>query len=164
MSVKSLKKRKTFVDLSDDDFDFEEVEREQKTVFKKLEPKKVIKTEPIHKKSVVQVVEEEKEKEPSFEPVIHEDKTPKVFEQPGIDKQEKNSSPEVKVEVSEPTESQNLVIKESFEILSEEPLNKGFHFYSNDRVMNKVKKCAKAKNIKLSKFITMILDKAIREE
>ena len=163
MSVKSLKKRKTFVDLSDDDFDFEEVEREQKTVFKKFEPKKVIKAEPIHKKNDVQVVQEEK-KEPSFEPVIHEDKTSKVFEQPKIDKQEKNSLPEVKVEVSEPTESQNLVIKESFEILSEEPLNKGFHFYSNDRVMNKVKKCAKAKNIKLSKFITMILDKAIREE
>ncbi|WP_052664008.1 hypothetical protein [Mycoplasmoides alvi] len=59
--------------------------------------------------------------------------------------------------------SKETSLKTNFEIPVVEPLNKGFHFYSNDRVMNKVKKFAKKKNIKLSRLITIILDKSIQE-
>lgn len=60
-------------------------------------------------------------------------------------------------------EKQKLAIK-SFEIPQEELLDKGYHFYCSVRVLDKVRRYAKQKNITISKLITMILDKVITEE
>lgn len=121
MSDSSSKKRKLFVDLSEDLF------AEKKTFNKK-------------------VVSKENE-----------------FPENKINKEIKKSPTEEK-NIEENSSNKSTVISDTLNIIGEEPLDKGFHFYSSERVMNKVKRFAKEKNIKLSRLITIILDKTIREE
>lgn len=59
--------------------------------------------------------------------------------------------------------TQEKPLATSFEIPEEEVLDKGYHFYCSIRVLDKVRRYARQKNIKISKLITMILDKAIKE-
>lgn len=121
MSDSSSKKRKLFVDLSEDLFS------EKKTFNKK-------------------VISKENE--------FPENKINKEIKK--LPLEEKN--------IEENSSNKSTVISDTLNIIGEEPLDKGFHFYSSERVMNKVKRFAKEKNIKLSRLITIILDKTIREE
>lgn len=127
MSDSSSKKRKLFVDLSEDLF------------AEKINP---------NKKNFA------KENEAKLKNEFLEDKVIKETKKLPI--QEKN--------ISETNSNKSTVISDTLNIIGEEPLDKGFHFYSSERVMNKVKRFAKEKNIKLSRLITIILDKTIREE
>lgn len=127
MSDSSYKKRKLFVDLSEDLF------AENKTISKKILSK---------------------EDEPKLKNEFLGNK--QIKENKKLPLQEKNAEKE--------NNSKSTVISDILNIIGEEPLDKGFHFYSSERVMNKVKRFAKEKNIKLSRLITIILDKTIREE
>lgn len=127
MSDSSYKKRKLFVDLSEDLF------AENKTISKKILSK---------------------EDEPKLKNEFLGNK--QIKENKKLPLQEKNAEKE--------NNSKSTVISDTLNIIGEEPLDKGFHFYSSERVMNKVKRFAKEKNIKLSRLITIILDKTIREE
>lgn len=163
MSTNKSKKRRSFVDLSDDSFEspnFLISKENTKNVKKDIEKptikisnqeNQILNTEP--NTSTNTLIEKE-------DMVNLENKT---FED--LSQNKKNiASSKLQKKVEEKTDFFNeKEINFNFEISSEEALNKGFHFYSNDRVMNKVKKYAKKKNIKISKLITMILDKSIQE-
>ncbi|QZX49150.1 hypothetical protein [Mycoplasma sp. E35C] len=73
---------------------------------------------------------------------------------------QKNTVKEEKVE----EEIKELYVDSSLEIKGQEPLTKGMHFYTNSRVIRKVRECAKNKGLSISRLITMILDKSIKEE
>ncbi|WP_027123742.1 hypothetical protein [Mycoplasmoides pirum] len=155
MDKNKIKKRKSFVDLSDDfDDNFDNGTKTQEKTTKEIIN---IHNEINQRTKNIDEIEsnddnlEKFESESSKKNNVLSKKTTKISKE----KINENSFKENKKEVK---------INESFQIFSEESLDKGFHFYSNDRVMNKVKKLAKSKNIKLSKLITMILDKAIKEE
>ncbi|QMT98530.1 hypothetical protein H3143_00005 [Mycoplasma tullyi] len=73
----------------------------------------------------------------------------------------------VKNEISQPKKEEtvkDVYIDSSLEIASQEPLTKGMHFYTNSRIIRKVRECAKNKGLSISRLITMILDKSIKEE
>lgn len=125
MSDSSSKKRKLFVDLSEDLF------AENKNFNKKI----ISKEEPKPKNEFLENKQIKENKEPRF--------------------QEKNFEEE---------NNSKVTVSDTLNIIGEEPLDKGFHFYSSERVMNKVKRFAKEKNIKLSRLITIILDKTIKEK
>ncbi|MDC4181830.1 hypothetical protein [Mycoplasma bradburyae] len=71
---------------------------------------------------------------------------------------------EYKPEQKEEKESKDVYIDSSLEIAGQEPLTRGMHFYTNSRVIRKIRECAKSKGLSISRLITMILDKSIKEE
>lgn len=137
MSSQSSKKRKTFIDLLEDD------------IFSST-PTKTKNTDEINESTNKTIARTESEEIKNSNKISEKHDTESDY------KTEKEDLKIVKKNLKKNT------IIEAIDIVEEEPLVKGFHFYSNDRVMNKVKKLAKEKNIKLSKLITMILDKSIR--
>ncbi|CDN40369.1 hypothetical protein [Mycoplasma amphoriforme] len=138
MSSQSSKKRKTFIDLLEDD------------IFSST-PTKTKNTDEINESTNKTIARTESEEIKNSNKISEKHDTESDY------KTEKEDLKIVKKNLKKNT------IIEAIDIVEEEPLVKGFHFYSNDRVMNKVKKLAKEKNIKLSKLITMILDKSIRD-
>lgn len=138
MSSQSSKKRKTFIDLLEDD------------IFSST-PTKTTSTDETNESTIKTIARTESEE------IKNSNKISEKNDTEGDYKTEKEDLKIVKKNLKKNT------IIEAIDIVEEEPLVKGFHFYSNDRVMNKVKKLAKEKNIKLSKLITMILDKSIRD-
>ncbi|WP_052663460.1 hypothetical protein [[Mycoplasma] testudinis] len=157
MSSTSSKKRKTFIDLSDDDF-FSISNNKNEKLSTVSKTRITDKSKELKNTRIESPTPTEEEK---FTPIEK--------------KEEKSRNLETDLKISDSKESstqqestnepkKNTVISNVLNIEGEEPLVKGFHFYSNDRVMDKVKRCAKEKNIKLSRLITMILDKTIREE
>lgn len=138
MSSQSSKKRKTFIDLLEDD------------IFSST-PTKTKNTDETNESTSKTIARTESEEIKNSNKISEKQDTESDY------KTEKEDLKIVKKNLKKNT------IIEAIDIVEEEPLVKGFHFYSNDRVMNKVKKLAKEKNIKLSKLITMILDKSIRE-
>lgn len=138
MSSQSSKKRKTFIDLLEDD------------IFSST-PTKTKSTDEVNESTIKTIARTESEE------IKNSNKISEKHDTEGDYKTEKEDLKIVKKNLKKNT------IIEAINIVEEEPLVKGFHFYSNDRVMNKVKKLAKEKNIKLSKLITMILDKSIRD-
>ena len=138
MSSQSSKKRKTFIDLLEDD------------IFSST-PTKTKSTDETNESTIKTIARTESEEIKNSNKISEKHNTEGDYET------EKEDLKIVKKNLKKNT------IIEAIDIVEEEPLVKGFHFYSNDRVMNKVKKLAKEKNIKLSKLITMILDKSIRD-
>lgn len=141
------KKRKSFIDLSEDNFYEDssntiEQKKENRTSTNNLSSKK----NNFHKN----------------ENVINSDKKYNFNNE--VDKEINEKYDNINQQVNSLENESSVTINSGFQIEAEEILDKGFHFYSCDRVMNKVKKMAKEKNIKLSKLITMILDKTIKEK
>lgn len=170
MSSTKLKKRKSFVDLSDDlEEATVEVAREPQT--KQAPSRKsemdyrdqIINNSPYVNQKTKSIDDVEDDDEIIAEPEPKRIAVPKKIAEPKQPRQ-RHSSAKPRPVPEKPKTEKPIVINDNFQIASEESLDKGFHFYSNDRVMDKVKRLAKEKNIKLSKLITMILDKAIKEE
>ncbi|WP_027122274.1 hypothetical protein [[Mycoplasma] imitans] len=153
---KTKKKERRFTDLSAD------LDDEVETIDPEYEDSKEIK---IEKNKNNQVVDEN---DPFFYSESFEETRVQLIKDKKVEnKKEIIKETPVKKDVSDTKQEQetkDVYIDSSLEIIGQEPLTKGMHFYTNSRVIRKVRECAKNKGLSISRLITMILDKSIKEE
>lgn len=156
---KAKKKERRFTDLSADlDEEVEKVDPEYED-FKEIK---------IEKNKDNQVIDKN---DPFFYSESFEEARIQLIKDKKVEvkkEEEKVQETTVKNKISEAKKEEEVAkdvyIDSSLEIASQEPLTKGMHFYTNSRIIRKVRECAKNKGLSISRLITMILDKSIKEE
>lgn len=155
---KAKKKERRFTDLSADlDEEVEKVDPEYED-FKEIK---------IEKNKDNQVIDKN---DPFFYSESFEEARIQLIKDKKVEvkkEEEKIQETTVKNKISEAKKEEvakDVYIDSSLEIASQEPLTKGMHFYTNSRIIRKVRECAKNKGLSISRLITMILDKSIKEE